>query len=211
MVYYQRHLPHIHPQQAIFFVTFRLVNSLPQWIIETLQDEFEIDMLMKNARQEKGDTLKEEPYRKYFKQFDTFLDAQREGNRWLQQPEIASIIAEAIHFRDREKYDLICYCIMPNHVHMMIEISDKHHAVDVIGMSYLTRVLQSLKSFTARASNKVLHRNGQFWQRESYDHIVRDDQEMERMIRYVIFNPVAAGFVKDWKDWSFTYCKYDIL
>jgi REP element-mobilizing transposase RayT len=65
--------------------------------------------------------------------------------------------------------------------------------------------LRLLKGRTARACNLELNRNGSFWQHESYDHLVRDEQEMERTILYILNNPVKAGLVKEWKDWPFTY------
>jgi REP element-mobilizing transposase RayT len=74
----------------------------------------------------------------------------------------------------------------------------------------LTEILQSLKRHTARQSNLILGRSGAFWQDESYDHIVRDQAELERIIKYVLNNPVKAGLVDDWIKWKWSYCKYDL-
>ncbi len=74
----------------------------------------------------------------------------------------------------------------------------------------LYRTLQSLKAYTAREANDVLHRAGAFWQHESYDHVIRDGKEMDRIVWYVLNNPVKAGLVQDWKIWKWTYCKYDM-
>ncbi|MDR9365343.1 MAG: hypothetical protein RI575_08395, partial [Balneolaceae bacterium] len=72
----------------------------------------------------------------------------------------------------------------------------------------ITKILESLKKFTARRCNKILNRTGQtFWQAESYDHVVRDEDELERIIRYVIYNPVKSKLVTDWREWKFTFCK----
>lgn len=206
MEYYRRHLPHIHPRQATYFITFRLVNSLPRWIIEQLQNDFELERLMDSG------TLveKEVDHHRYFEKFDKFLDAQKEGNRWLSDPRVASVVAEAIVFRDGLHYDLLCYCIMPNHVHILFRINDEHLKDRATATSNLTKILQSLKSYTAVECNRVLGRKGQFWQRESYDRVVRNEQELERTIRYIIFNPIAAGLVADWKDWNFTYSQFKI-
>ena len=59
-------------------------------------------------------------------------------------------------------------------------------------------------------ANKFFQRNGTFWQDESYDHFIRDDAELERIIKYVLHNPVKANLVKEQKDWIWTYCKYEI-
>lgn len=81
-------------------------------------------------------------------------------------------------------------------------------------MSYknykLTRILREIKGSTAREANKILKRSGAFWQHESYDHVVRDGKELERIIGYVLNNPVSAGFINDWKKWKWSYCKYEI-
>jgi putative transposase len=65
--------------------------------------------------------------------------------------------------------------------------------------------LRLLKGRTARYCNLELKHTGSFWQHESYDHVVRDDQELERTLRYILTNPVKAGLVKEWKSWPFTY------
>jgi hypothetical protein len=65
----------------------------------------------------------------------------------------------------------------------------------------LARTLQHLKGYTAQQANRLLQRTGRFWHRESYDHIVRDVGEMERIISYVLENPVKAGLTTDWQLW----------
>jgi len=65
--------------------------------------------------------------------------------------------------------------------------------------------MKSLKGFTAREANKALHRQGAFWETESYDHWVRDDAELDRIVTYVLNNPVKAGFVRHWQDWPHSY------
>src|SRR2546421_555517 len=67
--------------------------------------------------------------------------------------------------------------------------------------SPLAEIMHSLKSYTAHEANKLLGRSGQFWQHESYDHWVRDDDELERVVAYINANPVAAGLVARAEDW----------
>jgi REP element-mobilizing transposase RayT len=72
---------------------------------------------------------------------------------------------------------------MPNHVHLLFtpKIS-------------VARLLNSLKSSSARRANLLLRRTGQpFWQDESYDHLVRNRDEFGRVKRYIENNPVKAG------------------
>ncbi|MDP1675809.1 MAG: transposase [Bacteroidota bacterium] len=212
MEYYRRHLPHFLPSEAIFFVTFRLVNSLPVWIIDKLRNEYDSELAL--AEYKKTDPsikkLPEEFYRRYFLEFDGFLDNQKSNDNWLNDSRVAKVVADAIHFRANIKYDLICFCIMPNHVHLVIEILEKHNNAANSTTKYLTKVLQSLKSYTAIQSNIILQRDGQFWQSENYDRVIRNEKEFEEVINYVAYNPVKAGLVSDVKDWPFTFCKYTI-
>jgi REP element-mobilizing transposase RayT len=72
----------------------------------------------------------------------------------------------------------------------------------------MSAIMHSLKRYTARESNLLLGREGQFWQHENYDHVVRDEAELNRIIRYVLNNPAEAGLVERWEDWQWSYCKY---
>lgn len=89
--------------------------------------------------------------------------------------------------------------MMPNHVHLLIRVErfDKS----------LYSILHSLKRSTARECNKTLSRTGAFWQHESYDHVVRDGSESERIVRYILNNPVKAGLVDNWNSWKWSYVK----
>lgn len=196
--FYRRRLPHIQVNGATYFITFRLINSLPVNVLEKLAEESErIKKLPKDKIY-----LKQ---RRWFGKFDDYLDQALKGEVHLQNEPIADLVAEAIHYRNGKVYDLLSFCIMPNHVHLVctpLEIgNDKFYS--------LTEILHSLKRHTARQSNSILKKSGAFWQDESYDHFARDEAELERIIKYVLHNPVKAHLVKDYKDWKWTYCKYD--
>jgi REP element-mobilizing transposase RayT len=140
--------------------------------------------------------------KRYFVRFDKLLDTARQGPGWLRNAEVAEVVLDAIHYRDGREYELLAYCIMPNHVHLVMTL--ERNSVS------LYRVLQSLKRFTAREANKILFRAGAFWQHESYDHVVRDGKELVRVIAYVLGNPEKAGLVDQWKSWRWSYAKIDI-
>jgi putative transposase len=74
----------------------------------------------------------------------------------------------------------------------------------------MSAIMHSLKLYTAREANLVLGRTGSFWQHENYDHVVRDEAELRRIILYVVHNPVKAGLVEHWEDWKWTYCKHSL-
>jgi putative transposase len=56
----------------------------------------------------------------------------------------------------------------------------------------------------------ILEREGEFWQHENYDHVVRSEAELSRIIQYVVNNPVQAGLAEKPKDWKWTYSKYGL-
>lgn len=209
--FYYRHLPHYQPPDATFFITFRLKDSLPKEILQALLKERAT--LAKIIRLTKGkeERLKKvkEMRKRYFAEFDNFLDRASTGPRWLSNPEIADIVSEAFHFRDSKEYDLIAYCIMPNHVHSIFTPLPVGRRVS--SPYIVTNILENLKWYTALKANRSLGRKGAFWQHESYDHVIRDNDELERMIQYVMENPVKARLVRRWSDWKWTYVKKNLL
>jgi putative transposase len=235
--YYRRNLPHYQPIGYTYFVTYRLSGSLPVEVIKKLKGERENQLREISGISDKS--LQQENYKRiqsaYFGKFDKLLDASDYGPTWLRQKEIAQIVKDAIHFYDSKKYDLICYTIMSNHVHQVftpivgrISDSTNQRNVDQISDStnqqseaevsrnrvsgyIVTKILQDLKRFTARECNKSLNRSGSFWQHESYDHVVRDYDELQRIVEYVLNNPVKAGFCEKWEDWKWSYCNFNYL
>ena len=203
-VYYRRNFPHLHPDGFPFFITFRLVDSLPMNVLGELKQqlEFELQQLGNNSPIERDKIAK-----KHFGRYDDWLDRCKSGPRWLEQQGLACIIADKIQALSVERYQVLAYCIMPNHVHLLIipihMEKAEHHGKSA---AYpLTEILRLLKGSTARECNLKLKRTGHFWQQESYDRYVRNEKELERIIHYIITNPVKAGLVKDWKDHPFTY------
>jgi len=152
------------------------------------------------------ESQKESAHRAWFEKFDDHLDKVLHGDLHLKNEQIADMVVEAIKFRDEKIYELISYCIMPNHVHLVCTPLLKEKNV----FFGLTEILHSLKRHTAREANKILQRSGTFWQDESYDHFIRDDAELERIVNYVLYNPVKANLVKEQTDWKWAYCKYEM-
>lgn len=197
--YYRRRLPHIQIAGSTYFVTFRLKDSLPKDVLEKLAEE---TARIKELPKDETDL----GYRRRFRKFDDYLDRVLCEETFLKNEQVADLVAESIHYRDGKVYDLVAFCIMPNHVHLVFMPLEKAEGV----FYSLTEILQSLKRHTARQSNLILGRSGAFWQDESYDHIVRDQAELERIIKYVLNNPAKAALVDDWSKWKWFYCKYDL-
>jgi putative transposase len=115
---------------------------------------------------------------------DRMLDCAATGPRYLAVPEIAAMVVHSIrHGAEKfDRYELHSFVVMPNHVHLLV-------TPRVISSKWLG----PLKGFTAYQANRILHREGSFWQPESYDHLVRSGEGFERIRRYIENNPVKAG------------------
>jgi len=211
-IFYRRNLPHIHPKDAIFFITFRLVDSLPANVLQKLQQEREeeIKLLRKKYSGEEFEKEKYKTEKRYFGHFDEWLDRASTGPNWLKEERIARVVADKIHELDGKNYKLIAYCIMSNHVHLLFDTTgyDQTSATNIAGKTKnypVADTMRLLKGSTSRFCNLELKRTGAFWHKESYDHFVRDDEELYRIIEYILNNPVKAGLVKHWQEWKFSY------
>lgn len=200
--YYRRRLPHYQPSDAVFFVTFRLTDSLPREVILDLMRERDLRLaaISKENDKAKRKLLEVNEQQHYFEGFDEYLDRVYTGPDWLRRDDVAGIVAEAIHFRDGKEFELLSFCIMPNHIHVVLSVIDQ--GATVVGRQAsspyrLTRILESLKWYTARKCNTLLGRKGPFWQHESYDRVIRDGAEQQRIIEYVVHNPVKAGLCRE--------------
>jgi REP element-mobilizing transposase RayT len=183
--FYRRRLPHLIPYGGTFFVTFRLADSMPKAALEVIRQ--------RRISKERVD------HRLTFNEYDDLLDHDTSRNHLLKDSRVAAIVKDAIHFHERISYDLWCYCLMSNHVHMVLTHRE--------GAKPLNRVLGSIKQHTARRANRLLNRSGNFWQEENYDHLVRDEYELNGAIAYVVNNPVKAGLVAVWSEWPHSYIK----
>jgi REP element-mobilizing transposase RayT len=219
--YFRRKLPHYQPHRAMFFITFRLANSLPANVIIRLEKECKevLRRVGKRAASEDGARELYTQRKRHIARFDEFLNRALDGPKWLGNDRIARIVADSLHYWDGKRYELFCYCIMPNHVHLVIgvgqleKLSNEGASLRRVGQhnnlsrGALSLILFSIKRYTAREANKILERTGAFWQHESYDHTVRDGNELSRIIRYVKENPMKARLVNDWKAWKWLYVK----
>lgn len=186
-------LPHLKREGAVYFVTFRLADSLPCEIVEKLKRERE-GIIQQALAAKRPLTWHEELqlFAWYSDRIEAFLDAAA-GECWLRQPELSELVARAVNFFAGERYDLHAWVVMPNHVHAVVWPYPGHT---------LSRILHSWKSYTASEANKLLQRGGKhFWQKESYDHWIRDDAERARLCIYVTNNPVKARLCARPEDW----------
>jgi len=189
--FHRRNLPHLYYNEGIYFVSFRLYGSIHPEELKKLH-HLQLNQNLHSAEQ-----------KKIFKKYDSLLDNPTNKILYLKQPEIMEICKSSIHDYDGKEYRLICYCIMPNHVHLVFELLSKERNVgEIVG---------SIKKYSARRANKILKGEGAFWQAESFDRLIRDEVELYFTIKYVLLNTVNAGLVENWKEWAGTYCHPNYL
>ena len=206
--YYRRNLPHIQPRGATFLVNFRLAGSLPKEVVERLQTEgLELETKLATMKDPKEKLLlRDKEQRKLFVKWDDALHKSQTGLFWLKDERIAKIVTNSILYHDGDWFDVLAYCIMPNQVHLVLIPYESSNIADYS----LTKIAHNIKRNSANHANQVLGRTGAFWQYENYDHFARDNAELERIVKYVLYNPVKAGLVKEHTNWKWSYCKYEI-
>jgi putative DNA methylase len=226
-------LPHWYVPAAAHFVTYRLAGTLLRQFIEKLQARK--DKLLARPLPEGMPAVERRRlvHKQLFAEYDAYLDADRSVD-WLTKPALAALIRGNLYHHNATKYHWLAFCIMPNHVRVLLQPSPDEAACSVNqpvneaarfvnaavdeaarvvnepeepcgehpdSLSPLTGIMHSLKSYTAHEANKRLGRSGQFWQHESYDHWVRDEEELERIVDYINQNPVKAGLVSRAHEW----------
>ena len=134
----------------------------------------------------------EEPGATYFLRFGL----QQPATVDLTRPEIAQVVIDALHFFDGRRYWLYDYTVMPDHVHAILKPIVREGKTE-----YLWRIMQNLKSWTARRINRKLGRSGRLWVAETYDHIIRDEADYQRLAEYVLQNPYDKGLIADPTEW----------
>jgi putative DNA methylase len=214
----RRNLPHWYVPNAWHFVTYRLANTIPSAVLHQLRENRVQDWKRQQDAGETTPAVRERIHKQFFAAYDRYLDSNRYVE-WLVEARVAAMIRRNLYYHHRSKYHLLAFCIMPNHVHLLIRPiepamadncnplapSDDEEFRDETPDSKgpLAKIMHSLKSYTANEANRSLQKVGQFWQHESYDHWVRDEDELQRIVDYIAWNPVKANLVGKPHQWLF--------
>jgi type I restriction enzyme R subunit len=166
-------LPHWRQDDVTYFVTFRTADSLPQEKLMLWQEEK--DEWLKQHPEPHDEETKLEFYEKFPERIQKWLD-QGYGACLLGNSECKAIVEGALRHFDGDRYDLDEHVVMPNHVHAILTPKNNHG---------LSEILHSWKSFTASQINKKTGGSGAFWQKESFDHIVRSPAQLEKIRSYI--------------------------
>ncbi len=195
--YYWRRIPHIQPKDATLFLTFRLSETMPNEIIRQFNDyKLQISKTTKDRSDYQNVRQK-----KIFAFYDSLLCKSDLKNNFLSNSDISQIFADTLHEFDGTLYNLFCYTIMPNHVHILFRILNRESG-EPHEMAF---IVKKIKSITTREINRIIGSEGRFWQREYYDYCARSETEMLNITNYILLNPVKAGLVKEASEWKWSW------
>ena len=150
------------------------------------------DFIRKNIRLNGFD------YKTGYAYFVTICTNNKE--KYFLNKEIAEIVESSLDFRIAAKeVTVICYCIMPDHLHMLFSLNE----------SYSNNLSSWVSSFKRYISNQMNTKFGikEFWHVNYYDHIVRNDESLENIAEYILNNPVRKQMVKDWTEYPYSKIK----
>jgi REP element-mobilizing transposase RayT len=192
------YLPHVKRDGASYFVTFRLADALPKEVLLQLELEKAGRLQRLLAAESAGETTydsDENIKRDLQRKIERYLD-KGAGACQLRKPETADLVLQTLLHFHQDRYLLQEWVVMPNDVHVIVWPMPNH---------LLSDILKSWKQFTSRRAKKLLGLGKEpFWQPESYDHWVRNDEERSRIAAYIRNNPVKAGLCPRPEDWKWS-------
>jgi len=104
-----------------------------------------------------------------------------------------NIILQMKSLDDEGHVATIAWVIMPDHIHWLFELKSDFD---------LAKVIKIFKGCSARKINSLLGVKGTFWQHAYYDHALRTDEDIKKVARYIVANPLRAGLVERIEDYS---------
>jgi putative transposase len=191
------YLPHCDFPDLVQFVTFRLKDSM-----------------LVSRRREWEHLLKIEDTRERRVKLEGYLD-KGIGKCHLSVPRNAQLMENALFHFNRKHYDLLAWCIMPNHVHILVHVWQT--PLWKMIQNWKTEVTYQLRAeftserrATARHDSEVTSGPSScsafqsFWQREYWDTFMRDDEQTRKAVKYIESNPTKAKLCREAGNWPFS-------
>jgi urease accessory protein len=182
------YLPHWDFADSVQAVTFRLADSLPNKVVKEWREELRVAI-------DSPDTQVSQKARADLQQRISHFEDAGHGSCLLAKPEHAKVVQDALIKGHGTTYKLIDWCIMPNHVHVLIRLLDE---------TPLGKVIKHWKAPTAVEINRLENRTGSFWMIDYHDRLIRDLDHLHNAKAYIRNNPVKAGICEKPEDWAFS-------
>jgi REP element-mobilizing transposase RayT len=187
------YLPHCDKPGLVQFVTFRLSDSIP----EARRGEWEHLLRIDSRSDAPCSAASEDAQRERRVKLEEYLDLGL-GECLLREPWIGALAETALLHHRGERFRMIAWVVMPNHVHALIDV----------GTMPLTKIVQNWKSLVVVAANRRLGRNGRFWQPDYWDRFMRNEEQRSKAIRYIENNPVKAKLCRVPEEWPFSSARF---
>jgi REP element-mobilizing transposase RayT len=209
-VFRRRHLPHWDVGGHAFFVTACLAGSISAAGLRSIQTK----RLELEARERPAEMTETEWEHHCGKLLFAFVDRLLDylsPVRHLADDRQAEIVRNAfLHFAG-ERYRLFAFVVMPSHHHWLFlpnedweNLALQKSAAPKSRRTPREIISHSIQSYTATMCNRIRGETGTYWQGETFDHWVRDDAELLRIIEYIEGNPVAAGLTDRPENWPWS-------
>ena len=172
-------LPHWQQENAAYFVTYRLADSIPAAMLPEWREEKQ-QWLIEHSQPWDEETAKE--YRRLVSRIDRYLD-EGHGSCTLADPINSAVLSESFMYHDTDRYLIHAWVVMPNHIHILFSLRQG---------SSLDGVISTWKRFTARTINHRQDQSGNLWQEDYFDRMIRDWDHFINVARYIRRNPMKA-------------------
>lgn len=194
---YRKNLPHWEMENGLYFTTISLHGAIPASAAAEIHE-------MSRRLEKEARLPAYERSRIVFREMERWLD-RNYGHRWLEIPAVATTMMEIIeHNQALQIWDMHEYVLMPTHAHFLFQFLPDAEQFRSPEGRILDGFLPQYKKYSGRRANAILDRIGErFWQREWFDHWIRNEAEAQRTVQYIRNNPVKAGLVRDYLDWPY--------
>ena len=198
---HRRFLPHYQEQERLFSVSWRREGSLAKPVLQMIEQMRTLSDRLAEAKEDDQRQKLALEYRNKLEDYDHQLGVYHDNGIQLTENQVAEIIGSSFRFYDGKDYILVAYCIMPNHIHLLIkplldEEGEFHH---------LSEIVRKLKSFTARQILKLYPGEKKLWRADYFDRFIRGESDYWHTVEYILNNPVKALLVKRWEDWPWSF------
>ncbi|PZM80445.1 MAG: transposase [Candidatus Melainabacteria bacterium] len=178
--HHQNSVPHYEAGERMQLITYRLFDSMASGTLAQFKDQIEVGADKLNPKQ--------------LVRMEAYLDKGR-GSCMLRHEPVARMVSENLRHFDQTKYNLHAWVVMPNHVHVLLTPNN--------GV-LLSQIVHSWKSYTSKKANEILNRTGDFWRRDYFDRLIRDERHYVKTVEYIHNNPVKAALCLTPGDWKFS-------